>query len=429
MSSMLKDLSKEDLEQRLEGLKDSYASFKERELSLDITRGKPSADALDLSNDLLTCLASDEFISEEGVDCRNYGGLDGLIEAKNLFSQVLKSKPEEIIIGGNSSLTLMHDLIARANSHGFPESSAPLATQKVKAICPVPGYDRHFSICSHFGIEMVTVGMDQDGPDVEAIEKLVAEDDSIKLLWIVPKYSNPTGSYFSDERLQRLAKMKTKATDFKIVCDDAYAVHHWSSNPQPEQISLLQACQDAGNPERVFVFGSTSKVTLAGSGLSFLAASKGNADWVRSHLFVQTIGPDKINQLRHVRFLKDIEGIREHMSKHAELILPKFEMVCEAFEKNLSGKGIAEWTNPEGGYFISLDVLAGCASKVFKLASESGLKLTPAGATFPYKKDPADTNIRIAPTVPTLDSLKTAMELLCVCIELASIEKLIEQSS
>jgi len=423
--TLLSEQPKESLSARLGELKASYKHYREQSLSLDITRGKPSAAALSLSNDILNCLTPEEIHSAAGLDCRNYGVLDGIPEAKALFAPVLKADPSEIIVGGNSSLTLMHDLVARAYSHGFFDSSAPFSEQKVKAICPVPGYDRHFSICQHFGIEMLTVEMDDEGPIVSQIEELAANDDSVKLLWMVPKYSNPCGRYYSSKRIKELASLNVKANDFKIICDDAYAVHHWSANPQPEQTAMLKACQEAGNPNRCFVLGSTSKITFSGAGVAFMAAHKENADWVRSHLFVQTIGADKINMLRHVKFLKDFDGIKAHMKKHAALMMPKFNAVTNALQEHFGGKGVASWTSPEGGYFISLDVMEGCATKVFELAKDSGLKLTPAGATYPYKNDPKDSNIRIAPSVPPLETVEAAMQLLCVCIEIACIEKIL----
>jgi DNA-binding transcriptional MocR family regulator len=415
-------LSKVELASRLEELNCRYQEFCSKKLSLDITRGKPSADVLSLSNQILTCLSSEDFLAEDKTDCRNYGILDGIAEAKKLCGDILGVAPENTFVGGNSSLALMFDLVARAMSHGIDGAQAWSKLTEVKAICVVPGYDRHFSICEHFGIKMIPVELLKDGADVAQIKKLVENDDSYKLMWIVPRHSNPTGLTYSDQNLIELAKIKPKAKDFRIICDNAYAVHDWEN--VAAQTNFLKACQDAGNQDLTFLVGSTSKITFAGAGISFLAASANNLKWLKAHAFFQTIGYDKISMLRHVKFLKNLAGVKALMKKHAELIKPKFDATLDALEKNLATKAIASWTKPTGGYFVGLDVLPGTAKRVEKLAADAGLKLTKVGSTYPYNNDPKDSNIRIAPTFPKLDEVKQAMELLCVCVELAALEKL-----
>jgi len=408
------------VQERLNELKKTYAEFSEKKLSLNITRGKPSADILDLSTEILNNLSAEELKSLTNTDCRNYGLLDGLEEAKKLGAEMLGVKSEEIFVGGNASLALMFDIISRAMTHGTGEKPW-IQQEKIKAICLVPGYDRHFSICQHFGIEMVNVEIESEDINVEKIKELVESDDSFKMMWLIPKYNNPTGHLFSDSSLKALASIKPKAKDFRIICDNAYSVHDWVDSPR-EQVNFLQACKDAGNEDLAFLIGSTSKVTFAGAGISFLAASKNNFDWFKSHAFFQTIGNDKVNMLRHVKFLKDLNGIKAHMKKHAQILKPKFDLALNILDKNLSGKDIAKWTSPEGGYFISLNVKPGTAKRVEELAGNAGLKLTKAGATYPYKKDPQDSNLRIAPSFPPIGELEQAMELLCVCVELAALE-------
>lgn len=418
---MAQALSKTDLATRLEELKSSYQEFCSKKLSLDITRGKPSADVLSLSNQILSCLSSEDFLADDKTDCRNYGILDGISEAKKLCADILGTSAEQVFVGGNSSLALMFDLVARAVTHGIGEGAWSKRSD-IKAICVVPGYDRHFSICEHFGIKMVPVELTKEGADVEQIKKLVESDDSYKLMWIVPRHSNPTGLTYTDQNLIELAKIKPKANDFRIICDNAYVVHDWQD--VPEQVNFLNACKEAGNEDLAFLIGSTSKITFAGAGISFIAASANNLKWIKTHAFFQTIGYDKINMLRHVKFLKNLAGVKSLMKKHAELIKPKFDATLDALEKNLAGKGIATWTKPTGGYFVGLDVMPGTAKRVEKLALDAGLKLTKIGSTYPYNNDPKDSNIRIAPTFPKLDEVKQAMDLLCVCVELAALEKL-----
>jgi DNA-binding transcriptional MocR family regulator len=320
----------------------------------------------------------------------------------------------------------MYDMIVRALLLGVPGGSGPWGKlPKVKFLCPSPGYDRHFAICNQLGIEMITIELRANGPDMDQIERLVAEDEAIKGIWLVPKYSNPTGITFSDEVVDRFAKMKTKAPDFRIFWDNAYAMHHFTEQPDHLK-NILDACKKAGNPDRVFLFSSTSKISFAGAGLSLMAASENNINWIKKQMIIQTIGPDKLNQLRHVRFFKDFAGIEGQMKKHAAILKPKFNQVYETLESELGGKKITEWTKPNGGYFISLNTLEGCAKKVVTMAAEAGVVLTGAGATYPYGNDPLDRNIRIAPSFPTLAELKKAMEIVAVCIQLASIEKILD---
>jgi DNA-binding transcriptional MocR family regulator len=406
-------------------LQHKYDQLKAKRLKLNMSRGVPCPEQLDLSSELLTAVNSAACQAADGVDCRNYGGpVDGLPEAKALFAELLEVEPAEVIVGGNSSLALMHDLIVRALLLGVPGGAAPWGQAPVKFLCPSPGYDRHFAICQLFNMEMVTISMGQDGPDLDRIENLVAADATIKGLWCVPKYSNPTGITYSAAVVERLARMRTKAADFRIFWDNSYAVHDLTAEPD-RLPNMLTACKAAGNPDRVLIFTSTSKISFAGGGLSAVAASQTNINWLRNLLKIQTIGPDKLNQLRHVRFFKDLAGIKAQMKRHAAIIKPKFDKVQEVLERELGGKGIAAWTKPNGGYFISLDTLEGCAKKVVALAAAAGVTLTPAGATFPYGKDPLDRNIRIAPTLPAVDELATAMEILAVCIQLVSAEKLL----
>ncbi|WP_445506627.1 aminotransferase class I/II-fold pyridoxal phosphate-dependent enzyme [Niallia sp. 03190] len=424
--SNLSTLNHTNLEELYANFEKKYSEFKDKKLSLDMSRGKPSPDQLELSSDLFTILDAGEMEAADKIDIRNYGSVDGLTETKNLFAEILQVSPQEIIVGGNSSLNLMYDTISRALIKGVIDSDLPwVKLPKVKFLCPSPGYDRHFAICEFFNIEMITIDMLDDGPDMDKIEELVSKDDSIKGIWCVPKYSNPEGIIYSDEVVNRLANMSSKANDFKIFWDDAYTVHHLT-NEQPHLKSILKACRDAGHPNRVFIFASTSKVTLPGSGVAVMAASEENISFIREQLSVQTIGPDKINQLRHVRFLKNLEHITLHMKKHGDIIKPKFDIVLNVLDSQLSQYKIASWSKPKGGYFISLNTLDGSAAEVVKLASEAGVTLTKAGATFPYGKDPRDRNIRIAPTYPTTTELKTAIEVLCLCVQLASIKKLLQ---
>ena len=405
-------------------LRNRYTCFQDKKLSLDMTRGKPAPAQLDLANGMLSVLSADEYKDASGVDCRNYGGIDGIAEAKTLFSEFLEVAPDEIIIAGNASLTMMHDIIVRALTHGTCDSPKPWGKyDSISFLCPAPGYDRHFAICEHFGINMITIPLTECGdPDMDMVEKLVAEDDTIKGMWFVPKYSNPTGLSVSDSSVNRLATMKTAAPDFRIMWDNAYSVHHLSDNHDVIK-NLHEACKDAGNANRTFVIGSTSKISFAGSGISMVGCSVENITWLKRHLAIQTIGPDKLNQLRHVRFFKDMNGIHAHMKKHAAIIKPKFEKVLEVLERELGGKHIATWSNPNGGYFVNFDIPSNCAKKVVAMANDAGVKLTGAGATFPYKNDPNDCNIRIAPTLPSIEEIEQAMEIVAICVQLAAIEQ------
>ncbi len=405
----------------------SYKKYLTQKLKLDMSRGIPCPDQLDLSAGLIHCLGEKDYKAANGTDCRNYGVMDGIPEARELFAQVLETNSQQVIVGGNSSLTLMHDLIARALFHGLPDSNAPWGKLPlVRFLCPCPGYDRHFAICEYFGIEMIPVNYQQDGPDMAQVEQLAAADSAIKGIWCVPKHSNPTGITYSDAVVKRLAALPAKAPDFRIFWDNAYTVHHLTDNP-PHLLNILDECKKSGHPDRVFMFCSTSKISFAGGGLAAVASSETNINWLKKQISIQTIGPDKINQLRHVRFFRNLAGIEAHMQRHAAIIKPKFALVQEILAANLGGKGLASWSNPAGGYFISIDTLPGCARKVVAKTAAAGVVLTPAGATYPYGKDPEDKNIRLAPTFPSLPELKQAMELFVLCIMIVSVEQELER--
>lgn len=397
-----------------------YDAFKARKLALDMTRGKPSSAQLDLAAGLLELPGPADFTAADGVDTRNYGGLDGIPEMKAIFAEMLDAPVASIVVGGNASLQMMHDAIVRAIVHGVPDGDCAWGKGRIKFLCPSPGYDRHFAICEHFGIEMIVVDMDDRGPDIEQVRRLVAADASIKGMWCVPKYSNPTGITYSDEVVTALASMKTAAPDFRIFWDNAYVVHDLYEATDPLQ-NILRAAGEAGNPNRPLVFASTSKISFAGAGVAAMAASSANVADAKRHLSIQTIGPDKVNQLRHVRFFGDMAGVRAHMARHAELLRPKFEAVDRVFTNELGGKDIATWTKPRGGYFVSLDTPDGCAAEVVRLADAAGVKLTPAGSTFPLRKDPRDRNLRIAPSLPPVDQVELAMEVVAVCVQMASL--------
>ena len=407
----------------LQDVERRYQEFKAKGLKLDMTRGKPSAEQLSLAAALFVNLGAGDFAASDGTDTRNYGGVDGLPEMKALFADLLETSPSQVIIGGNSSLQLMHDAIVRAVLHGVPDGTSPWnRLPKVKFLCPVPGYDRHFAITEHYGIEMIPVDLTDEGPDMDRVERLVAQDAAIKGMWTVPKYSNPTGVTYSDRIVARLAAMKTAAPDFRLIWDNAYAVHDLYAEGD-RLANILALCEDAGHPNRPLVFASTSKVSFAGAGIAAMASSPANVADARKHIGIQTIGPDKVNQLRHTRFFKDADGVRAHMAKHAEILRPKFEAVTRIFDAALGGKGIATWTRPRGGYFVSLDTQDGCAAAVVKLADEAGVKLTNAGATYPYGKDPRDRNIRIAPSLPPLAQVEQAMHVVAACVELATLRR------
>lgn len=405
-------------------LKKTYKQYQSEALSLDMTRGKPCTEQLDLSVELITALGPNDFRSKGGVDARNYGGLDGLPEAKELFASFLEVGTDEIIIGGNSSLQLMHQVVSLAMSHGVAASEGNWqAGGTPKFVCPVPGYDRHFSVCEHLGIEMIPVGMNDEGPDMDAVEALVANDPQIKGLWMVPKHGNPSGITLSDSVVQRFAQMKTAASDFRLLWDNAYTVHHLTESP-PALTDILKACKQAGNPDRVLLFGSTSKISFAGAGIAMVGGSVNNMNWLRGHLSKMTIGPDKLNQLRHVKFFKNLAGIQAHMKKHAAILQPKFETVNGILQEQLGSLNVASWNVPQGGYFINFDSVDGCATRIVALAKQAGVKLTAAGSSFPYGKDPQDRNIRLAPTLPPSDELVKAMNIFATCVKLATLEKL-----
>ena len=419
--------TKEELQQLKKELEKQYEDAKGKGLKLDMSRGKPSAAQLDLSMGIMDVLTSESVLkTEAGLDCRNYGVLDGIPEAKKLMADMMEVAPEQVIVYGNSSLNIMYDTVSRSVTHGVLGSTPWCKLDQVKFLCPVPGYDRHFAITEHFGIEMINVPMSPEGPDMDLVEKLVAEDASVKGIWCVPKYSNPQGYSYSDETIRRFANLKPAAEDFRIYWDNAYCIHHLYDDNQVEQPEILAECAKAGNPDMVYKFSSTSKVTFPGSGIAALAASEANLSEIRKQMTIQTIGHDKLNQLRHVRFFGDIEGMKKHMSKQAAILRLKFEAVTDILEKELGGLGIGEWTKPLGGYFISFDALPGCAKAIVAKCKEAGVVMTGAGATFPYGKDPKDSNIRIAPSFPTPEEMAQAADLFALCVKLVSVDKLLE---
>ena len=422
------EMSREELTQELTLLEEEYAKIKDMGLALDMSRGKPGADQLDLSMDMMDVLDSKSVLkSENGTDLRNYGILDGIPEAKRLIAEMVGTKPENVIVYGNSSLNIMYDQISRAEVFGFCGNTPWSRLDQVKFLCPVPGYDRHFAITEKFGIEMINIPMTEDGPDMDLVEKYVNSDPSVKGIWCVPKYSNPQGVVYSDETVRRFAALKPAAADFRIFWDNAYVVHHLYEDNQAEILNILEECKEAGNPDMVFEFCSTSKVTFPGAGIAALAASEANIADIKNNLTIQTIGYDKINQLRHVKYFKDVEGIRAHMMKQADIIRPKFEMVEQLLEEEIASRGIGKWVNPLGGYFISFEALEGCAKEIVAKCKEAGVVLTGAGSPFPYKKDPKDSVIRIAPTYPSLEELKKAAEVFAVVVRLVSAKKLLAE--
>ena len=421
------EMSKAELREELDKLEQEYKKYSYHPLSLNMARGKPSPEQLDLSMGMMDVLSSKADLKcEDGTDCRNYGVLSGIPEAKELFADVMEVNPNNLIIFGNSSLNVMFDCIARSYSHGVMGSTPWCKLPKVKWLCVVPGYDRHFKITEYFGFEMINVPMLPTGPDMDMVEKLVSEDEAIKGIWCVPKYSNPTGNSYSDETVRRFARLKPAAHDFRIYWDNAYTIHHLYDHDQDHLIEILAECKRAGNPDLVYKFASTSKVTFPGSGIALLAASQNNLEDINKQMTMQTIGHDKVNQLRHVRFFKDIHGIVEHMRKHADIIRPKFEIVNTVLETELGELGIGSWTKPNGGYFVSFDSLPGCAKAIVLAAKKAGVTMTGAGATFPYGKDPLDSNIRIAPTYPSEEEITAAMKLFTLCVKLVAAQKLLE---
>ena len=421
------DMSKEELLALKESLNKEYAEAKAKGLALDMSRGKPSAKQLDVSLGLLdTINSSSDLKTLDGTDCRNYGVLDGIPEAKKLMADMMGTTPDHVIVYGNASLNIMFDQISRAYTHGILGNTPWCKLDKVKFLCPVPGYDRHFAITERFGIEMINIPMSESGPDMGMVEEYVSNDASVKGIWCVPKYSNPQGYTYSEETVKRMAALKPAAEDFRIIWDNAYVIHDLYDDNKDEIADIISECEKAGNPDMVFEFASTSKVSFPGSGIAALATSANNIADIKKQLTIQTIGHDKLNQLRHVRFFKDINGLKEHMRKHAEFMRPKFEAVESVLEEELGGLGIGSWTEPKGGYFISFEAMDGCAKAIVAKCKEAGVKLTGAGATFPYGKDPKDSNIRIAPSFPTPDEMKQAADLFVLCVKLVSVEKLLE---
>ena len=421
------DMSKEELLALKESLNKEYAEAKAKGLALDMSRGKPSAKQLDVSLGLLdTINSSSDLKALDGTDCRNYGVLDGIPEAKKLMADMMGTTPDHVIVYGNASLNIMYDQISRAYTHGVLGNTPWCKLDKVKFLCPVPGYDRHFAITERFGIEMINIPMSESGPDMGMVEEYVSKDASVKGIWCVPKYSNPQGYTYSEETVKRMAALKPAAEDFRIFWDNAYVIHDLYDDNKDEIADIISECEKAGNPDMVFEFASTSKVSFPGSGIAALATSANNIADIKKQLTIQTIGHDKLNQLRHVRFFKDINGLKEHMRKHAEFMRPKFEAVESVLEEELGGLGIGSWTEPKGGYFISFEAMDGCAKAIVAKCKEAGVKLTGAGATFPYGKDPKDSNIRIAPSFPTPEEMKQAADLFVLCVKLVSVEKLLE---
>lgn len=423
-----REMTREELLKEKEALDEQYSEIRKKGLKLDMSRGKPSQEQLELSHEMMDVLHSGcFFLDETGTDCRNYGILTGIPEAKWLMGAMSEVEPDDMIIFGNSSLNIMFDTVSRSYTHGVCGCTPWCRQEKVRFLCPVPGYDRHFRITEFFGIEMITVPMTPEGPDMDLVEKYVNEDPTIKGIWCVPKYSNPQGYSYSDETVRRFAALTPAAEDFRIYWDNAYSIHHLYDDPDEQDIILeiLEECRKAGHPDIVYKFISTSKVTFPGSGLAAVAASKKNLEDIERYMTVQTIGHDKLNQLRHVRFFGNMANMHAHMRKHAEILRPKFEAVEEALHEALDGLEIGSWTEPRGGYFISFDSLPGCAKAIVEKCAAAGVKMTPAGATYPYGKDPEDRNIRIAPSYPTLKELKKAAKIFTVSVKLASVEKLL----
>ena len=418
-----REMSKEELQAQEVEVNKKYQEFKDLHLSLNMARGKPAPDQIDHANGMLETMT--DYHAKDGLDVRNYGVLDGLPEMKEIFSDLLDIPAKNIIVGGNASLNLMFDQMMRLVVFGTAGEKPWGQLEKVKFLCPAPGYDRHFSVTETLGFELITVDMTSEGPDMDQVEKLVAEDESIKGIWCVPKYSNPQGITYSDETVRRFARLKPAAKDFRIYWDNAYCVHHLYDIIQDHLIEILKECKRAGNPDMVYKFCSTSKITFPGSGVAAIATSANNLEDIKKQLKIQTIGHDKVNQLRHVRFFKDIHGITEHMRKHADSLRPKFEMILDTFERELKGLGAGSWYSPKGGYFITYETLDGCAKNVVAKAKKAGVVMTPAGAPFPYGKDPHDSVIRISPSYPSLEDLTTAIDIFVVCVKLASIEKLL----
>ncbi len=420
-------LTEKELRAEFTRLKEEYEKIQAMGLSLDMSRGKPSSKQLDLTMGLLTAVTeATGTIASNGWDCRNYGILEGIPEARELMAGLLGVQPDEVIVGGSSSLNMMYDAVSRAMTHGMPESDKPWSCDPdIKFLCPVPGYDRHFSITQHFGIKMIPVEMDEKGPNMDKVEALVNNDPTVKGIWCVPKYSNPNGTTYSAETVRRFARLSPAAPDFRIFWDNAYCIHDLYEDREDHLENLMDLCKKYGKEDMVYIFGSTSKISFPGSGLAAMGASKRNIEHICKSMAVQTIGHNKLNQLAHVRYFGSFENMKDHMKKHAAILRPKFEMVIDTFQKELEGLDVASWVNPNGGYFISLNVMGGCARRTVELCANAGVKLTPAGATYPYGVDPTDRNIRIAPSFPPEEELKVATELLCLCVRMAALERLL----
>jgi DNA-binding transcriptional MocR family regulator len=423
-----KDMSKEELSELQVELKAQYDKLKEEGIKLDMSRGKPGADQLDLSLPMLDILnSSSSFKGADGVDLRNYGVMDGIKEIKELVAELMDCPSDHVFVYGNSSLNIMYDLVSRAMIHGIGGNTPWCKQEKVKFLCPVPGYDRHFAITESFGIEMINIPMDENGPDMDLVEKYVNNDPTVKGIWNVPKYTNPAGVVYSDEVVRRFANLKPAAPDFRIFWDNAYAIHHLYPDKKAEILNIVTECEKAGNPDIYYELCSSSKVTFPGAGVAALITSPANLAEIKKTVTIQTIGYDKINQMRHVMFFKNAAGVNAHMEKHAQILRPKFEAVLNCLEEELGGLGIGSWIKPLGGYFIAFDTLEGCAKRVVSLCKEAGVVMTPAGSTYPYKKDEKDTSIRIAPTLPTPEELTKACEIFVLCVKLASVEKIISE--
>ena len=423
-----KQMTKEELLTIKKELEIQFEDAKGKGLSLDMSRGKPSAAQLELSMELLNEIDVNSCLKDaDGIDCRNYGVLDGITEAKVLMAEMIGCNPENVIVCGNASLNIMYDTVSRSMIHGVMGSTPWCKLDKVKFLCPAPGYDRHFKITEHFGIEMITIPMTEDGPDMDLVEKYVSEDETVKGIWCVPKYSNPQGICYSDETVKRFAALKPAAEDFRIFWDNAYVIHHLYDDNQAELLDIISECEKAGNPDMVYEFASTSKVTFAGGGISCVASSKANIEDIKKSMTVQTIGYDKVNQLRHVRYFKNLDGMKAQMKKHADIMRPKFEAVLDVLDKELSGLEIGQWRKPYGGYFISFDSMEGCAKAIVAKCKEAGVVMTGAGATFPYGVDPKDTNIRIAPSFPTPEEMAEAADVFVLCVKLVSVDKLLAE--
>jgi DNA-binding transcriptional MocR family regulator len=422
----LSDLSSTELSRLHTEASQAYEDLRARGLKLDLTRGKPASAQLDLSNELLTLPGSGDFRSADGTDCRNYGGTQGLSEIREIFAELLNVPVAQLVAGDNSSLSIMHDTIVYCLLKGTTDG-APWSGSRIKFLCPVPGYDRHFALCEQYGIEMIPVDLGPDGPDLDQVRSLLADDPTIKGMWVVPTYSNPTGSVYSEEVTRELVSMPA-APDFRIFWDNAYAVHHLTDVEFPA-LDVLGMAEEAGHPDRVFLFASTSKITFAGAGVAFFGSSATNVAWYLGNLAKRSIGPDKLNHLRHARYLGSADGVRKLMAQHRALIAPKFEQVFEILDGRLGRYEVATWTHPLGGYFISLDVVDGTATRVVDLAKQAGIALTGAGAAFPYGKDPRDRNIRIAPTFPAPEDVAAAIDGLATCVLLAGSEKLLAERS